>query len=111
MRPAAGAPPVWFGPGAHVLERDERHRRHAVRPMTVLTAPLQNGGDILGEGDFTRRSGWFGPERARRNETDGGWDDQRYPHGSPAVIRSNLHRTHSLKDTRPIEQGSPVERI
>ena len=36
-------------PGTHVLVRQERLRRHRPRPMALLTAPLENGRDLLRE--------------------------------------------------------------
>ena len=36
----------------HLFIRRQRHRRDAVGPVTVLTAPLKNGGDIFRERDF-----------------------------------------------------------
>jgi hypothetical protein len=79
--------------------------------MAVLTAPLKNGGDILGECHFARRSGWFGPQGERHQEANSGWDQQCYPDGSPAVTFSNLHRTHSLRETCPVEQDSPDDEV
>ena len=77
MRPDAGPLLDGSGPGAYVLEGDQRHGRHAVRAMAVLAAPLQNRGDIPGECHVTRRSGGFGLQNERRHKANHGWDEQR----------------------------------
>src|SRR2546425_9230790 len=50
-------------PRPRVLVRDERHRRDAVRAMAVLTAPLQNRRDVLGERHFVRHGSLHGTRR------------------------------------------------
>ena len=56
LRSHAGALLDRARPRAHVLVADERHRRDAGRPVAVLAAALEDGRDVLREGDVGRNA-------------------------------------------------------
>src|SRR4029434_6532165 len=43
------------GPGTRLLIREQRHRRNRIGPVTRLTLVLEDGRDVLGEGDRAGR--------------------------------------------------------
>src|SRR5260370_485937 len=71
MRPGSG--PLFNGPGprSHLFVSEEGHRRDRVRPVAVLTAPLQDGRNVLRERHLTGRLRWFGLQcEGRDNASD-----------------------------------------
>ena len=76
-----GPVPDRAGPGTRLLVREERHRRHRVRPMAVLAGALQDGRDVPRERHL--RAG-LGRARRRRGQP-GGYEqrtDEQHLHGT-----------------------------
>ncbi len=101
-RSHAGALLDGLGPRPHFFVGPERHRRHAVRAVTVLTAALEDRRDVSCEGDLSRRlagrrCGRLRGQRERNSCEDGHQKGRRRDH-VPAAS-SWLHRSCLLDRT------------
>jgi hypothetical protein len=77
--PRSDAGPLLDGarPRPHVLVGDERHRRHAVRAVTVLAAALQNRRDVFRERRLGRDASRL---RGTRRDHEAADDEERSIH-------------------------------
>src|SRR5262249_4667173 len=80
-------------PWPRVVVADERHRGHAVGTVTVLTAPLQDGSNVLGEGHVVGDVDRFGLQghdcrhERQRSDRDRAADHLSDPHYALSFCR------------------------
>ena len=90
------------GEWTHLLIGEQRHRRNGVRPVTTLTAPLQDRGDIFREGHLVGlrpggRGGYGHP--GAENHRHSGNDIQSSHVHSSWLIRSRIVGMKASQDT------------